>query len=419
MAVKYGIKGNIPQGEMLVSSEYGFQTLRNQGNEWIRERDGITQYFDKEGHLVKQKERTGFVFEFKYAKSGKSLLSEIFSPNNGTSMRFTWKGDRVIEVVDNKSRRARYSYDGAGNLTQSIDSLGQVFIYKYDNKKFPHLITRVEYPNESKVGQLLYREIKYDENGLVIFHKDKDGSETTYSYGRKPNDPDNNFWTKTVTKTARGSEEVYDEYFIRNRTDGSKYLYKQESKINGALVTTLFAPCCGKPLQIMKNGEVTNFKYYENGLLAEKVGPNEEIKLEYDPRWKKVTKVVQNGTTSEYVYDEMGNLSLASNDKKDKVKLKYDRYGRISEMTDNQKRIITFQYGDGSKPTLISQKNLGSIKITYDGAGRVVKAETLIAKEQKRRPTELKSQEVVKQVMSGFQHLLDILRPAGVNLSAG
>jgi uncharacterized protein YgiM (DUF1202 family) len=88
-------------------------------------------------------------------------------------------------------------------------------------------------------------------------------------------------------------------------------------------------------------------------------------------------------------------------------------------MTDNQKRIITFQYGDGSKPTLISQKNLGSIKITYDGAGRVVKAETLIAKEQKRRPTELKSQEVVKQVMSGFQHLLDILRPAGVNLSAG
>lgn len=416
-ASRLGIKASVPKGDQLVSSEYGYQTIQFRNNEWVREKEGVSQYFDKDGRLTRQVDKNGFSFEFKYNTANKTQVSEITDQDKGVSLKFTWRNDRVIEVVDNRAVKARYTYDNSGNLTQVIDSNNQIFLYKYENKKFPHLLSRIDYVSESTAKEKIYREIKYDDVGLVISHRDKEGAEITYNYGRSSSDPENNFWTK-VTKKFRGTkDELYDEYLLKAKADGTKYLYKQETKQNGASTTTLFTACCGKPAQIIKGKQVTQFKYSDDGLLTEKVGPGEDVKLEYHPRWKKITKVIQNGVTSKYDYDNRGNLVKASNSKNQKVALRYDKIGRIAEMTDPEGKQINFQYGNHGKPTIITEKGIGTIRIEYDVDGRILRTETIVKADKGRRPSEAKSQEVIQRVMKGFQHLLDIIRPAGVSLT--
>lgn len=418
MAAKYNLKGTIPKGELLVSIEYGYQTLQFKNNQWIRDRDGIRQFFDSQGRLVRSEDRSGFGFEYKYLPGTKNQVDEIHDKNKTVSLKFKWRQDRIIEVTDNRNRKSRYAYDTFGNLVQVTDSNSQTYIYRYENKKFPHLLTKIEYLSESNARKRVARQLRYDENGLIVMHVDKDGSETTYTYGKNTSDPENNFWTRSTRRIATGgTEETYDEYMIRARPDGTKYLYKQENKQGAASTSILYTACCGKPQQVTRNGQVTQYKYYDNGLLKEKTGPKENLKLEYDPRWKKVSKVVQGPLVSSYEYDGQGNLVRASNSQNQKISLKYDRGGRILEMRDAIGRQIAFQYGDNGKPSVISEKGIGTIKIAYDANGRIKKAETILDSAQKRKPSDSKSQEVVRRVMQGFQQLLDILRPAGESLT--
>lgn len=417
VAERYGVKG-VPYEDIMISSEYGYQTMQFKNNRWIREKDGITQVFDNEGRLVRQADKNGVIFEFKYTPGQKGQLAEISDQTRSMSLKFTWKGERVVEITDNKNQTARYSYDGLSNLASVTDSNEQTYIYKYENKKFPHLLTKIEYQTESSVKDRVYRELGYDDTGLVTFHRDKDGSETSFLYGKSQSDPENNFWTKSVKKFRGASEEQYDEYFIKARADGSKYLYKNENRANGVTTVTVYTACCGKPQQIVKNGETTNFKYYQNGLLQEKVSPKEDSRFEYDSRWKKVSRVTQNGVVSSYEYDSKGNLVRASNTRNEKVALKYDKQGRILEMTDRDGKNISFKYNQLGKPSIISEKGVGTIRIDYDPEGRIKKTSTVVTQKGGRVPSEAQSQEVVRRVMKGFQNLLDIIRPAGAALAA-
>jgi YD repeat-containing protein len=417
LASRYQLTGTVPRGEMLVSSEYGFQTIGFRNNQWIREKDGNTQIFDKEGRLVRHVDKNGFAFDFRYSASKKNQLVEFSDQDRANSLKVTWAQDRIVEILSNRGQKAKYTYDNNGNLTQVIDSNRQVYGYKYENKKFPHLLTRIDYISESTDNKKIFREMRYDENGLVIYHHEKDGAENNYSYGRSSQDPENNFWTKLVRKDRGSSEEEYDEFFIKARPDGPKYLYKQITKRSGNEVTTIYTACCGKPAQIIKGSEVTNFKYNEFGQLLEKVSPKDFVKLEYDPRWKKVSKVNQNGFTSNYEYDVRGNLVKASNTRNEKVTLKYDRQGRIVEMVDPEGKKISFKYGGQSKPILIAEKGTGTIRISYDNDGRITRTETLIQNSKNRKPSESESQEVIRRVMKSFQTLLNIIRPAGASLT--
>ncbi len=417
MAAKYGIESEIPTGQMLISSEFGYQTVYQKNKQWFRQRDGMTQVFDNEGRMVKQIDKNGFFFTFTYSGAQKYQLDQVTDANKSMSLRFKWRNDRVVEIMDNKGNRASYNYDATGNLILASDANRQTYKYVYDNKKFPHLLTRIEYTNESKPGSPVFREIRYDDNALVVYHREKDGAETSFNYGKIARDPENNFWTKSVRSFAGNKEESYDEFLIKARPDGTKFLHRQETKQGGASTVTVFTPCCGKPLEVTKNGVTTSYKYYANGLLKERIGPKEDVKVEYDPKWKKVSRVSQNGVISDYSYDDRGNLVKASNSRQEKVALKYDKLGRILEMVDATGKPITFKYGDLGKPVLIAQAGVGAIKIAYDAQGRIRNAETVNDSKFARSKEDPK--DVVRRVMHGFQTLLDIIRPAGIGMNLG
>ncbi len=416
IARRFNITG-VPTTGLLLSTEYGYQTLQFKNNQWLRERDGMFQVFDQQGRLIQQVERGGSPFTFKYPNATSTHLSEISDALKGESLKFKWQGDRIVEVVDNKGTKATYRYDANNNLVGSNDSSGKFYFFKYENPKFTHLITKIEYPSAKPFETASSREIQYDNNGLVVYIKDRDGVETRYLYGRGEGDPDNNFWTKTVTKIKNISSEQYEEFFVKNRTDGSRYLYKQDLRKGGQVTSTIFTPCCAKPLQITKEGKTTYYKYDEAGLLKEKSGPGEELKMSYDPVWKKVSKVSINGMESNFEYDNRGNLVTASNNKGEKISLKYDKKtGRISKATDPDGKELSFEYNEQGRFGSITQKGLGSVKIDYNSEGTIERLTPIQSSIAGRRPTQ--SAEQVKQIMGGFQRFLDILRPLGAQFSS-
>ena len=184
----------------------------------------------------------------------------------------------------------------------------------------------------------------------------------------------------------------------------------------GRTTTTIFTPCCGKPLQISMGSSVTNFKYYDNGLLKEKIGPSEHLELDYDPRFKKVTKVKENNKSSYFVYDTRGNLVEASNSDSDKIVLKYDESGRIIQMTDNRNRVLTFKYNQSNRPVYVSEKGVGTIIVEYDENGKIIKTGTVTEAKAGRLPSAT-PQDIIQRVMQGFQRLLEVLRPASIALA--
>ncbi len=431
IAVKYKIKSEIPRGEVLTSTEYGYQTISFRNGQWIREYDGITQAYDKNGRIVRQTDKNGFTLLFKYAtdiggqaggqtntQDGGRLI-RMESEDKSVFLRFSMKQDRVSEVIDNRNLKATYTYDSNGNLIQVTDSSNQVFAYRYENKRLPHLITAIDYVSESRVKRV-YREIKYDDNGLIAFNREKDGTEIQYTYGKSASDPQDHFWTKYVKVSPNGQrEEQFDDYTIKTQPDGVRYLYRQETRLNGKTKITLFTPCCGKPSKTIESGVETDFTYYANGLLKERASPTESMRIEYDPRFKKISQIIQNGLTSNFRYDSKGNLTSASNSRNEVVNLSYDGYGRITILQSPKGSKITFSYGNLGKPVVISDKALGTIRLSYDPAGKITRTETVSPKLRGRVPTTRRPQEIIRAVTREFKELLNIIRPAGVQMPLG
>ena len=376
LAAKFHITSPLPRGEVLVASEG--QTLAFRNNQWIRQHDGGSQAYDKEGRLVRQTDKNGFALFFTYSQQDKGQFATIRSEDKSVFMKFTWRKNKIIEVVDNRNMRTTYHYDAQGNLTKVTDSANQTYGYRFENPRFPHLITGIDYISDSTDGKPVTRELRYDDNGLVTFIRDKDGAETLYSYGKSTSDPRDHFWTKYTTKRPDGTtDEQLDDYTIKTEPNGARYLARLEVKKNGKTTATSYLPASGQPSQVVEDGVATNYKYYPNGLLMEKTGPSESLKIEYDPRFNKVSQISKNSFVSTFKYDDKGNIIQASNSKSELVTLGYDRFGRITEMRSPSGPKLTFRYGNQGKPTVIDDKANGTIRITYDPTGRIVRTETL------------------------------------------
>jgi YD repeat-containing protein len=261
------------------------------------------------------------------------------------------------------------------------------------------------------------------ENNFVSKLKERNGTTIKYSYGKDSANPKGHFWTTVQAKTKSGkSTKNKYEYWVKKKVTGEPYTYKIKTVENGVSTETTYSECCGLPLKIARNGKVTRFKYNDKGMLISKVGPNNSsVKLVYHKTLNKPVKVTDANGTTKFKYDKKGNLTYATNNKGQQIKLTYDRKGKISKMLDSyvsarskkgkrkvaskKSRTILFKYNEIGKPIRITLKGVGSIKVSYTNSGQIknVKSDA--------------GHKIALQVTSAFQNLLNIIAPAGVNLS--
>ena len=125
--------------------------------------------------------------------------------------------------------------------------------------------------------------------------------------------------------------------------------------------------------------------------------------MEYHPDFEKITKVTRNGITSVFDYNENGLLTYAEDNSNKWMKLKYGNEGNIINMT-MKKSELSFKYNEINKPSVILIKGKGTVYYTYDDKGDFLNVETD------------GDDSLPMEVNKAYQTLMELVKPAGVNL---
>ena len=376
--------------------------------------DGTYQLFDiASGHLVQMYDRNqnylklswekdllqqvsdnlGRKLTFKYDLASRKI-SQIIGPN-GMVARYVVKGEDLVEVVDAKNQKYKYSYDDVHNLT------------------------RIDYPDGS------YKALTYNKDkDWVTSFRNRKGCMETYDYQVSKDDPKNHFWSNVIKKCGdKVTNQSKYEFFQKSRPDGSGvYLYRVRTEVNNNVTDVVFHEVFGKPISILRDNVKTDYSYYENGFVKTKKEPLRLMAFEYkntcqkvsqvttqfleegagrERKPSKVEKVVKQSRTK-FTYDaQKCNLIVADSSDGQVVKLQYDLQGRIAQIEDQTKKLIKIKYESKfGKPSVVARPGLGTIQVIYKPDGEIQKVESK------------EGANVAVQVASIFNNLLDIIAPA-------
>jgi YD repeat-containing protein len=329
------------------------------------------------------------------------LLNSI-KDSQAKQIFFSWyPGGLVKELWSAGDKKALYKYQD-NDLVYTQDVGENVYEFAYDRS---HNLTQISYGDKTKL------KVDYDPKTFFVTGVvDRNGEATKYQYGADQAKPDDHYWT-IVTKPGFDGKPVANryEYEIKAKQDGSRYTYRILTDINGIRTETFYADN-SLPIKIARGSHVTNFEYNQQGLLVKKTSSKGDfVNIEYDDKIKKISKVVNNEGTTKFEYDPKGNLTRASNDKGKVVFLIYDSKGKISKMVDQEsatnRRTLAFKYNALGKPVEIEMEKVGKINVAYDNYGEIKKVESSAG------------HKMALQVTQAFQNLLNIVKPAGVNLN--
>tara|TARA_B100001971_G_scaffold213155_1_gene245442 strand:- start:19442 stop:21100 length:1659 start_codon:yes stop_codon:yes gene_type:complete len=409
-AKNFGVKTEIASGTKLYSNQRGIQEVTVTKEGYVRSsNDGRVESFNKLGQLVKVQDKNNYFVEFKYDK--KQL--ESIKDSHAKQIYFKWNSSgKVAEMWSQGDKKAEFKYDGQ-DLVYSKDVTGNEYQFVYDKN---HNLTKIVYnPNKKKGEPEDAMKMSYSAKTYYVTEiVDRNGESTKYKYGAADKNPEDHYWTE-VTKTGFNGQPVTNkyEYEIKTRPDGSRYTYRIETQINGIKTETIYSECCGLPLKIARGKHVTNFEYNDDGLLVKKSSTKGEfVKIEYDQKLKKISKVINGKDWTEFDYDKKGNLVKAKNNKGKAVLLIYNTKGKITKMVDKEvqkgksvERMLSFTYNSLGKPEIIKMEKVGQIMVKYDNYGDIKRVESK------------DGHKMALQVTQAFQNLLAIVKPAGVNLN--
>lgn len=406
LAKKLGVKGKIDNDATFFARGRGGEKITYSNNFYKRTlSDGTYQKFDAKGKLVSVYDRNSNFLSFVYIKDKLMQVTD----NSGRRLDFKYtKSNKVQEIKTPESLVMKYSYD-SHDLIAARNAWKMDYSYKYDNL---HNLTKVIFPDKSS------KEIEYNKDkDLVTGFKDRNNCNESYLYQGSKDNPRNHYWSVVTKKCGnKVTNNSKYEFWHRKKSDGTgKYLYRVLSDNNGNTTDVVYHDIFGKPLSVKENKSRTWFKYNRYGLMSEKRTPLERNSFEYDQTCKKISltkkeeykdsknlnKVTYRESTK-FAYDKPKcNLSFAQNSRGTKVKVGYDRYGRINKLIDQSQKYVQLTYDKVfGKPKTIRRPGLGSINVTYNAQGELEDVKSA------------EGAEVAAQVATVFNSLLEVVAPA-------
>jgi YD repeat-containing protein len=400
-AKKFDVKASLASGTVLHSTTRGIQTIEVTKDGFVRRyNDGKVEEYNKAGKMLKMKDKHGYFIKFNYSKAGnlKSLKDSL-----AKQLFFEWYADgHVKHIWSVDKKKTKYDYKD-GNLVESMDVAKNTYKYGYDAT---HNLTSVTYLDGSAMKITYHRYTQF-----VTSVTSRNGDVTKYKYEADEKNPDLHFWTLVTKKNVTGKMVTNRyEYEMKVRPDGSQYTYRILTVVGGVRTETFYHEKNNLPIKITRGKFHTNFKYNDKGLLVEKrTSRGDFVKLSYDPKLNKITKVVNNKGQTDFIYRK-GSLYQAKSSDGKLVTLLYDHKGRITKMINadkkvKKKQILNFKYNAQGKPIEIAMDKVGKIRVMYDNYGEIKKVESKAG------------HRMAMKVTQAFQSLLSIVKPAGVNLN--
>ncbi len=395
-------------GTQLRSNRFSYQYLTKIVGGYIRNFDsGKLEKFDDAGKLQKISDKNGNFIQLSYGKDG-HIQKIVDNFNRKIFLEYDNRG-LLKKIEGENSKKAEYQYNSLAELIRSQDADGHIYEYKYDTEGHHNLIF-IGYSDKTTQLMTYYR---LNQNENIKSVKDRDGTLSEYIY-KTGSAAGSHSEIEVTMKTSDGkiiSKSQY-EYFSKRKHDGEEWTEKMVTTLDGQRTETVYNEAFGLPVRIQKDDEITTFDYDQKGHVKRKETPSEVTELTYDSQAGKVSKVSRYFKAdrkkimwAQFDYDKKYNLIFAKNSEGKKVKIIYDSSGRILTLIDQDKKQISFKYNENSKPIQITDPSLGTISVTYTNSGEIKKVESPAGRK------------IAFQVTSAFQNLLEIIRPAGVNLS--
>lgn len=405
-AARYGITVPVREGTKFFANGREVEHFTFNKTHYTRNLpDGSSQRFSPQGKLTHIYDKNGNFLKFEYDKDVIATIQD----NNSRRLSFKYYQNKKVKlIVGPNGLMADYKFANLDDLASVKNAWLKTYTYEYDDL---HNLTKATWPDKTFVS------LKYDKkNDWVMAFVDRDKCVENYKYEFSTNDPKNHYWS-TVKKTC-GKEVLADnkyEFWHKQRPDGQYFLQRVMQNVNGAVTDITYHEVFGKPVSIRRNADRISYDYYPDGLVKVKSSPNVRMSFEYEPTIKKVSSVSStflnekgqkiSVKTTQFKYDNKGNLSFAQNSDGQKITMTYDNRGRISTITDQAKKLVKIEYEERyGKPSIVTRPGLGTIVVSYKANGEINKVDS------KEGPS------VAMQVASTFNNLLDIIAPATAEL---
>ena len=403
------IKGKAQDGVLYLANGRETETVVFKNGTYKRTlADGTYQMFDvTSGHMTHMYDKNQNYLKLIWNKD--VLLSVADNQGRKLTFKMNPSNKKVSEIVGPNNLIARYVIRGE-DLNEVTDAKAQKFKYTYDEV---HNLRRIDYADGT------YKALTYNKDmDWVMTFRNRKGCMESYDYNMSKEDPKNHFWSNVTKKCGdKITNQSKYEFFHKPRPGGvGVYLYRVKTENNGAITDVVYHEVFGKPISLIRDGKKTEYTYYTNGLVKTKAEAGRTMAYEYKNTCSKVSQVtlqtfdesprkpakgVQTVRTK-FVYEiPKCNLTFADNSDGQTVKLQYDAQGRIAQIEDQSKKLVTIKYeARFGKPSVVNRPGLGTIQVTYKSDGEIQKVES------KEGP------KVAVQVASIFNNLLDIIAPA-------
>ena len=382
---------------LLSEDREGFRYVDGSGDEYA---------FDREGILLRRKDRTGN--EDTYTHNGKGQLTCVKGANGG-ELHYTYnKEDNLIRVRDHAGREVQLWYR-YGKLWKFINASGHAYLYEYnaagwlERIQTPRGITGLvnEYDAEGRVLKQTMpdgsvAEIRYDDRGMRTYLQETDGSMTCYESDEKCRNirtiyedgeerfeyNDRNLRTLYVDKNGNQTRYSYDDKGnltgITNALgEKSAFTYDKEGRLltasaGGSVLVRNSYDGMGRLTETGDGlGRTRKTAYDGKGLPEQLTLPDGScIRIRRDGRGNVASVTDPYGGETSYVYDELNRVVSSTDAEGNTTGYRYDEGSRLTSVTNPEGSTRTYAYNESGKPVRMEDYDGNALTIAYDVMGK-------------------------------------------------
>lgn len=366
-----------------------------------RIRSGMSEIFDSKGRLYKATNNKGA--EVVIHRNNQNQITQI-SNNKGSFLAFEYSLDGLVTSATRGDKKVSYIYQGKNLILAEVGDDKHQYTYNEEG-----LLVQIV------ANETILENITYNTKGRITFLEDDGNRLEVFQYLDHDSTLLKNGYAhgsiKTVYRNKQLSWQDINFYARKTNKYDISHLSHRLGEIRGIQHETIYQEC-GLPVTYSSGKSRTSYQYNKDCLLVVQDDGKTIKKLSYDEKHQKISKVTttdirSNQTTwSRFTYDSKGNLVHGKTSENLETHLDYGPDNQIASMKNEKGQVVSFQYNDAGKPTLIEMADIGRLDISYDEYGEVSSV----------TPGEGNGHEVATMLTDVVQKLLRIVKPAGIDM---
>lgn len=367
--------------EKWISYDLGYQQLLKTKTGFQRTNDdGSYDLFNNKG-----------LFTGRYTAGGRTVYSISYNANNQIAQLKDKAGHIFTFTIDKEGRAASikskqgisyYWYEGTV-LVKTKDVANNTYRHSYDSS---YNMIAIHYTNGTSML------MEYETTTLFckkVIQPNGDATEYEYKtfYDAAGNVNDNHYATLVLSK-PKGStktDSTYYEYEIKDKPDGSSYMYRFYYNKNGEVIEELNNEECELPVFVRKGTNIDSFTYNNNCMIISKSNDTLLITADIDTAWNKASHLLFTDKKTKTVrekafrYNSNGNPVLMT-DGADTTSIRYNAAQKIVAVK-SEKAELLYKYNKFEQLISVTLTGTGELNFVYDELGALLRKESKQGKE--------------------------------------